>query len=100
MFQKLTDRWNIGAKAVELMDRIGEVLRWINIEDVLAIVAMVIQLEREVNSPGSGAQKLQRLVDWFIQEYPQHAQMVGTLKSFASALVGLFNLVRLFKVKK
>ena len=91
------EQWKLGAKALAVLRSARELLRTIDFDALTAILLHVIALERELSGPGNGALKLSRLLNWFVSTFPHWAGEVGMLREFASALVGLFNLVQLFR---
>ena len=93
----IISRWQLGAKALDLMAAATEFIKTTNLDAVLAALLKVVELERELSGPGNGAEKLTRLLQWFVSTFPQYGYSVGVLRDFASALVGLFNVVRLFR---
>lgn len=93
MFQ----RWKLGALALDLMQKAADLARTVDFDAVLAAAAKIVELERSLQGPGNGPEKLARLLQWFTSAFPQHAYSVGILRDFASALVGLLNVVRVFR---
>ena len=93
MFQ----RWKLGALALDLMQKAAALARTVDFDAVLAAAAKIVELERTLQGPGNGAEKLARLLQWFVSAFPQHTYSVGILRDFAGALVGLLNVVRVFR---
>jgi hypothetical protein len=93
----LLDRWRLGAKALELAGAVRRAVSEIDGYALLEAVAEVVRLERELSAPGQGREKLDRLIDWFIRTFPQHAQRVDLLSDVVRALVALYNAVGVFR---
>ena len=91
------DRWKLGALALNLMQRAADLARTVDFDAVLTAAAKIVELERSLSGPGNGAEKLARLLQWFTSAFPQHAYSVGILRDFAGALVGLLNVVKVFR---
>jgi hypothetical protein len=92
-FKKL----DLGAKALGLFNASREILRTVDADDVVAIIAKIVELERLIRGTGNGAEKWGTLVSWFGSVFPQHADRIETLRTFAAAAVALFNAVGVFK---
>ena len=93
----LLTKWQLGAKALAVCNAVGELVRNIDADAVLAIVLKIIELERELNQPGSGLLKFERLLVWFKATFPRYGDQVGALRQFTGVLVALLNAVKLFR---
>lgn len=88
-------RWNLGAKALEVMRWAGDVARNLDPSAVLALIVKVVEIER--NRRGiPGHEKLTELLEWIRGQYPGIINM-SAVASFVSALVGLLNALAVFK---
>lgn len=88
-------RWQLGAKALAVMEWAGEVARSFDAAAVLAIVVKVVEIER--NRRGiPGQEKLNELLEWMRGQYPS-AIGVSSVASFVSALVALLNALAVFR---
>ena len=90
-------QWKLGAKALAVARAAGELLRTIDVSALTMILLRIIELERELSVPGSGQVKLVRLLQWFTETFPKLGNEIGMVRQFADAVVGLFNLVQLFR---
>lgn len=93
----IISRWKLGSKALDLLAAATELLKTTSVDAVLAALLRVVQLEHDLSSSGNGAEKLTRLLQWFVSTFPQYGYSVGVLRDFAGALVALFNALRLFR---
>lgn len=88
-------RWNLGAKALAVMEWAGEVARTFDAAAVLAIVVKVVDIER--NRRGiPGQEKLNELLEWMRGQYPS-AIGITAVSKFVSALVALLNALAVFR---
>ena len=90
-------QWKLGAKALAVARAAGDLLRTIDFAALTAILVRIIELEREMGAPGSGKIKAARLLQWFVENFPAWSNEIGAVRQLADALVGLFNLVQLFR---
>ena len=93
----ILSRWKLGAKALEVARAAGELLRNLDVSALTAILLRIIELERELSAPGAGPIKAARLLQWFVDTFPQLGGEIALVRQFADAVVGLFNLVQLFR---
>ncbi len=93
----ILSRWKLGAKALEVARAAGELLRNLDVSALTLILIRIIELERELSAPGAGAVKVARLLQWFAETFPKLSGEVGLVRQFADSVVGLFNLVQLFR---
>ena len=90
-------QWQLGARALAVARAAGELLRTIDVSALTMILLRIIELERELSTPGAGPIKATRLLQWFAETFPRLQDEVGLVRQFADAVVGLFNLVQLFR---
>jgi hypothetical protein len=90
-------QWQLGAKALAVARAAGELLRSLDVSALTMILLRIIELERELSTPGAGPIKASRLIQWFAETFPQLGGEIALVRQFADAVVGLFNLVQLFR---
>jgi hypothetical protein len=90
-------QWQLGARALAVARAAGELLRSIDVSALTLILIRIIELEREISTPGAGPIKVSRLIQWFADTFPKLGNEIGLVRQFADAVVGLFNLVQLFR---
>ena len=90
-------QWQLGAKALAVARAAGELLRNLDVSALTMILLRIIELERELSTPGAGSIKATRLLQWFAETFPRLQGEIGLVQQFADAVVGLFNLVQLFR---
>ena len=90
-------QWQLGARALAVARAAGELLRSIDVSALTLILIRIIELERELPTPGAGPIKASRLLEWFVETFPKLGGEIALVRQFADAVVGLFNIVQLFR---
>ena len=94
---KFFERFKIGAVALAVADGVKDMLRWISTSGIIQIINKVIEAEQKFPRGGSGKEKWVFVMQWFTETFPGNDGAIATLKDFVSAVVALFNIVKIFK---
>lgn len=91
------ERLKLGRHALNLHKAVRRALTKIDGAALLAAMVQVLSYEIADQRTGNGLKKWEKLVDWFITTFPQHADWVDLLSDVVSAAVALYKAVQFFR---